>query len=101
MVKKGTWVQLHSVILSPGERAPQVPQDTAQVPLEQWVKGWLMEDADIGQEAKAQTRTGRVVTGTLVKENPAFDHGFGAFVPELQAAQESILRASRGEAPHA
>lgn len=101
MIKKGTWVQLHSVILSPGERAPQVPEDTARAPLEQWVKGWLTEDAKIGQEAWIKTRTGRMVTGTLVKANPAFDHGFGAFVPELQAAQESILRASREEAPHA
>ena len=66
MVKKGTWVQLHSVVLKPGERAPQVPQDTAQAPLEQWVKGWLLADAAIGQPA-----------------------------------QESILRASRGEDSHA
>ncbi len=101
MVKKGTWVQLHSVVLKPGERAPQVPQDTAQAPLEQWVKGWLLADAEIGQPAQVKTRTGRTVTGTLVKENPAFDHGFGGFVPELLEAQESILRASRGEDSHA
>ncbi|MDD4080754.1 MAG: 2-amino-4-oxopentanoate thiolase subunit OrtA [Eubacteriales bacterium] len=101
MIKKGTWVQLHSVILKPKERAPQVPGDTAKVPLEQWVKGRLMEDAEVGQTARAATRTGRLVTGALVKANPGFEHGFGAFVPELLAAQESILKAAGEEAPDA
>ncbi len=101
MVKKGTWVQLHSVVLEPGERAPQVPEDTARMPLEMWVKGWLLADADLGQAAQAKTRTGRIVSGTLIKENPGFDHNFGGFVPELLQAQESILKAARGEAPDA
>ena len=101
MIRKGTWVQLHSVVLEPGLRAPQVPEDTAKAPLELWVIGWLMEDTEVGQAARANARTGRVVTGMLVKENPGFEHGFGAFVPELLAAQESILKAALEEAPDA
>ena len=34
MPKQGDWVRIHSVVLSPDQRAPQVPEDTAGVPLE-------------------------------------------------------------------
>ena len=96
MSKKGDWVLLRSNILEPGRRAPQVPEDTANVPLVQWVKGRLLEDADIGQEASAYTRTGRTVTGILEQEAPAYHHSFGKFIPELLAAQESIQQAMQG-----
>lgn len=97
MSKKGDWVLLQNVILQPSERAPQVPEDTKQVPLKQWVKGWLTEDAKIGQEATARTRTGRVIKGTLVEEAPAYTHSFGQFIPELLKVQESIKAAMWGE----
>jgi hypothetical protein len=83
MVKKNSWVRIHSVILEPGERAPQVPEDTKKVPLEMWVKGWLREDAEIGGRATVTTLTGRVETGTLLEENPTYRHSFGDLVPEL------------------
>jgi hypothetical protein len=83
MVKKNSWVRIHSIILEPGERAPQVPEDTKKVPLEMWVKGWLLEDAEIGGTAAVRTLTGRRETGTLLEENPSYGHGFGDLVPEL------------------
>lgn len=85
MVKKNSWVRIHSVILEPGERAPQVPEDTKKVPLEMWVKGWLREDAKIGGRATVTTLTGRTETGILLEENPTYRHSFGDFVPELLA----------------
>jgi hypothetical protein len=85
MVKKGAWVRIHKIILKPGERAPQVPEDTQKVPLEMWVKGALQRDAEIGAEAEVLTQTGRRETGTLLEENPAYRHSFGNFVPELLA----------------
>lgn len=97
MPKKGDWVLITNTILKPGERAPQVPEDTAQVPLIQWVKGHLLADADIGQTAQARTRTGRVVEGILQEEAPAYSHSFGAFIPELLAVQEGIRQAMWGE----
>lgn len=97
MSKKGDWVLLQNVILQPTERAPQVPEDTKQVPLKQWVKGWLMDDAEIGQEATARTRTGRVIKGTLVEEAPNYTHSFGQFIPELLKVQEGIKAAMWGE----
>ena len=48
MVKKGEWVRIHKVILEPSERAPQVPDDTKECPLEMWTKGFLTADAEIG-----------------------------------------------------
>jgi len=96
MAKKGDWVRLSAVILAPGQRAPQVPEDTARVPLVQWVKGWLEEDAGIGKTARVRTRTGRLVEGTLVEEAPAFSHSFGSFIPELLTVQQGIKEALWG-----
>lgn len=92
MAKKGDWVRIHSVILQPNERAQTLPEDTKRVPLEQWNKGYLTSDAALGEEAKVITRTGRIVSGTLVDESPHYAHSFGDFVPELQQAGDDAFR---------
>lgn len=81
--KKGDWVKIHSIVLTPGERAPQVPDDTKKVPLETWVKGFLQEDAALGDTVCVKTYTGREVKGTLVEIAPTFKHSFGENIPEL------------------
>lgn len=83
MINKGEWVRIHKIILEPGERAPQVPEDTRKVPLEMWDKGYLQGDAEIGDEVTIETVTGRKEEGTLIEVNPAYDHSFGSFIPEL------------------
>lgn len=80
---KGTWAEIHKIILEPHERAPQVPDDTKQVPLEMKVKGFLTEGAEIGAEATIETPAGRTISGTLTKLNPAYTHQFGQPIPEL------------------
>jgi hypothetical protein len=80
---KGTWVEIHAVVLSAGERAPQVPEDTARVPLEMRAKGFLIEVGRIGAEAEVVTVAGRRLRGTVISANPSYDHGFGAPLPEL------------------
>lgn len=82
-VKKGSWVQVHRVILPAGKRAPQVPEETQRVPLELWAKGFLQRDAHLGEEVTVRTVIGREITGTLVAVNPPYRHTFGAPVPEL------------------
>ena len=77
MIKKGEWVIIHRNILSPEERAPQVPDDTKKVPLEMWVKGYLNEDANIGDEVEITTLTKRTEKGTLLEANPYYKHDFG------------------------
>jgi 2-amino-4-ketopentanoate thiolase alpha subunit len=82
--KAGDWVQVHTVVLPPGERAPQVPADTQKVPFEMWLKGFLVDvEAQVGQDVTIETVVGRQLRGTLVAVNPAYPHSFGEPVPEL------------------
>ena len=82
--KAGDWVQIHNVILSAEERAPQVPEDTRQVPFEVRLKGFLVDaEAEVGQEVTVATVTGREIKGTLVAVKPVYPHNFGEPVPEL------------------
>jgi hypothetical protein len=76
-------VEIHKIVLEKGERAPQVPDDTRQVPLEMKVKGFLTEDAVVSEEATITTTTGRTLTGRLTEVNPAYTHQFGSPIPEL------------------
>lgn len=94
MPKKGDWILIHSVILTAEERAPQVPSDTKEVPLEMWVKGYLQEDAEIGDQVKVKTVTNRFEAGKLIEVNPTYRHSFGEFIPEIleidRRLQESL-----------
>ncbi len=97
-IAPGTWVEVHCIVLHPGERASQIPEDTRAVPLEMLVKGFLAAAADLGAEAEILTPAGRRVRGTLIAVNPPYAHGFGPPIPELCGiGQElrAILR-SRG-----
>lgn len=82
--KKGDWVRIYNVVLTPEQRAPQVPDDTKKVPLEMWDKGFLInEEANIGDEVEIETYIGRRIKGKLVEINPYYTHSFGQCVPEL------------------
>lgn len=83
MIKKDTWVRIHGVLLEPSERSSNLPADTAKVPLEFWTKGWLLADAEIGQEVTVRTAVGREETGTLIEANPIYELNYGKLVPEL------------------
>lgn len=83
MIKKSEWVQIHQIVLNPEERSNHLPEDTKKVPLELWVKGFLKQDSNMGDEVEITTLTGRTVKGTLVDVNPSYKYGFGEFVPEL------------------
>lgn len=96
MAVKGEWVQVHSVILTPEQRAPQVPDDTKLVPLEMWVKGTLLEDAEIGDRVRIKTVTGRIEEGTLVVVRPNFSHSFGNFIPEMIEIHEQLTEELAG-----
>ncbi|MFT9495320.1 2-amino-4-oxopentanoate thiolase subunit OrtA [Anaerosolibacter sp.] len=83
-VVKDAWVEIENQVLSVGERAPQVPEDTKQTPLMMWTKGFLIEaSAVVGDEVSVRTLSGRVAKGKLVAMNPRFEHDFGNPVPEL------------------
>jgi len=82
-IQKDTWVEIYTIILDKGERAPQVPDDTQQVPLEMKIKGFLLHDAEIGEQVKISTSIGREFTGKLIEVNPEYSHNFGHPIPEL------------------
>ena len=89
-IGKGTWVEIHNIVLPAGKRAPQVPEDTQQVPLEMRVKGFLAEPASLGEEAAIITTAGRHLRGRLVEVNPAYTHRFGAPIAELSTIGSEV-----------
>lgn len=82
-IKKGTWVEIEQVVLTPEERAPSLPEDTRKVPYVLHVSGFLLEDALPGQEARIKTVIGRELQGRILIVNPGYSHSFGDTVPEL------------------
>ncbi len=82
-VPKGSWVEIHRVVLPAGERAPQVPAETQAVPLEMLARGRLAEAAEPGDEVEIVTAAGRRLQGTLVEARPAYAHGFGQPIDAL------------------
>ncbi len=82
--KQGDWVRIHNIVLTADQRAPQVPEDTKEVPLEMWDKGFLINDeASIGANVEIETYIGRRITGKLIEINPYYGHDFGECIPEL------------------
>lgn len=96
LVPSGTWVEIHSIVLSPDQRASHIPQDTKRVPLEMRVKGFLVADAALNDEVEIVTVTGRRLRGTLAQVNPSYAHGFGPPIAELQTIAGEV-RAQLGE----
>lgn len=84
LAKKGDWVRIHKVILKSEQRTGNIPQDTKQVDLEMWDKGFLLNDqAKIGDTVEVETYIGRKTQGKLIEINPYYDHDYGKAVPEI------------------
>ena len=98
--KRGDWVQIRREVLAPGERAPQVPEDTQQVPLVLWVKGRATRTGMIGESIRIRTVTGRLVEGILEEVHPHYSHDFGDYVDELAMVGPQVrsLLSSESEA---
>ena len=90
MAKKGDWVRIHSIVLKAEERTAKLPEDTKKCDLEQWTKGFLLADAEIGDEVEIESVNGRHETGTLIELEPYYTHDFGVCVPELLAIDKQV-----------
>ena len=90
MAKKGEWVRIHKIILRAEERTGKLPADTQACPLEMWTKGYLLADAEIGDEVEIESVNGRHETGTLIEVNPYYEHDYGKCVPELLAIDKQV-----------
>jgi len=60
------------------------------VPFEARIKGFLLQNASIGEKVKIRSLADRVIEGTLVEENPPPRHEFGK--PALELLQISRER---------
>lgn len=90
MAKKGEWVRIHKIILEAAQRTGKLPEDTKNVPLEMWTKGYLLADAEVGDEVEIESVNGRHETGTLIEVNPYYEHDFGTCVPELLKIDKQV-----------
>ncbi len=82
-IQKGTWVEIEQVIFPPEQRAQSLPEDTRKVPYILRASGFLLAEADLGEEARIQTIIGRTLSGKLITLNPSYTHSFGKTIPEL------------------
>jgi 2-amino-4-ketopentanoate thiolase alpha subunit len=82
-IQPGTWVEIEQVILTPEQRAQNLPEDTKRVPYMMRVSGFLIEPAELGGPARVRTIIGRELSGMLRIVNPSYNHSFGNTVPEL------------------
>lgn len=82
-VRAGSWVEIQQTVLRAGERAPNVPDDTARVDFVARIRGFLETDAPLGSHATVRTLAGRIVSGRLTDVNPRNPADFGDPVPEL------------------
>jgi hypothetical protein len=99
VARKGEWVQIRRVVLPAGSRAPQVPEDTAVVPLELKVKGFLVEEtARCGETVTVRTAIGREHRGVLIAVDPPYDVGFGPPPKALLGIGEELREMLRGKA---
>jgi hypothetical protein len=93
LIPAGAWVEVQQVVLTAGNRAPNVPADTAAVDFVARIRGFLSADARLGGEATVRTLAGRSVTGRLTVVNPRNPADFGDPVPDLLRLGESAREA--------
>ncbi len=82
-IKAGTWVELSRVVLESAQRPAHVPDDTRATDFILRVRGFLLDDAEVGGPARVRTLADRVIEGILADASPRFVHDFGSAVPEL------------------
>lgn len=83
MIEKGNYVEIKQVVLNPGERSSNIPEDTKTTSLILWAKGFLLEDSEIGKVSKIVTMTQRTLEGVVTEVNPRYMHDFGELIPEV------------------
>ncbi len=91
LYQEDDFVVIEKIILPVGQRAPQLPEDTAATPLIALTRGWLLDqEARVGDEVRIRTLSGRTVTGRLTNRGTAPVHGYGESVPELLEIHQQV-----------
>jgi hypothetical protein len=97
-VAGGSWVEIEQVVLPAGNRAPNVPADTAAVDFVARIRGFLEADAPLGADVVVRTLAGRSVGGRLRVVEPRNPADFGNPVAELLRIGVAAQRSLEGEA---
>jgi hypothetical protein len=79
-IPKGTWVEVELTLLNAVRRVGGRPADPAPTVR---VSGFLLEDAELGQQVRIRTINGKLHVGKLRIQSPSYGHSFGHTVPEL------------------
>lgn len=91
LYRKDDCVVIRVDVLPAGQRAAGVPEDTAALPMEMWVKGALQADARTGERARVVTAIGREVEGVVTNCDPGYGHDYGQYVPELAKVHRQVV----------
>lgn len=83
MIKKGTFVEIESLVLDCPDRSPAIPEDTKKTQLKMWVRGFVNSDCEIGEEVEVTTAIDRTIKGVVTAVEPGYDHDFGRYVREI------------------
>ncbi len=97
MIKKHSYVRIRQTVLKPENRSTHLPEDTKKIPFKIWVKGYLMEDADLFDYVNIKTTLGQTFYGRLKEVNPPYKHSFGDFVPEILKIKDIIMQDNFGD----
>ncbi|MBU3159665.1 2-amino-4-ketopentanoate thiolase [Clostridium frigoris] len=83
MIKKGTWVEVEEIVLTPKDRAVNIPDETKKTPLKCWIRGNCISDCELGNEVEVETNVGRIAKGIVVQIEPGYYHTYGKYVEEI------------------
>jgi 2-amino-4-ketopentanoate thiolase alpha subunit len=89
-IPKGTWVEVERNLYSADRSSPSRPLDPAKVPSYLLrVSGFLLEDAELGQQVRIRTIFGKIHAGKLRIQSPSYGGSFGHTVPELMRSSRA------------
>jgi len=97
MIDKGTYVRIRRTLLTPNERSENLPNETKKVPYKMWVKGYLLDEADLFDIVKIKTITGRTEIGRLKEVKPPYKHSYGDYVSEILIMKDIIMNDMYGD----
>ena len=83
MIKKGTWVEVEETVLTPDDRAANIPDETKKTPLKSWTCGKCLSDCELGDQVGVETNIGRIASGKVVDIEPGYYHTYGKYVEEI------------------
>ena len=84
IIPKGTWVEVERALPMGNRRLPSRPLALGKPSCEMLrISGFLLEDAELGQQVRIRTIMGKLHVGKLRIQSPSYGHSFGHTVPEL------------------